>query len=83
MMLRVSGAIWSRASWRTTSKPSADCRRARDWRESFAVQSDYLSGNLTRMSEAASRYAELTSKMMQDLLTSGSRQMRKAARPTA
>jgi len=55
---------------------------SRDWRESFAAQSDYLSGNLTRMSEAASRYAELTSKMMQDLLTSGS-QMLKAARSTA
>ena len=51
---------------------------ARDWRERLDVQGGYLTGNLTRMSEAASRYAEITGKMMQDLLTSSSRDIRKA-----
>jgi hypothetical protein len=51
---------------------------ARDWRERLDVQGSYFSGNLARMSEAASRYAELAGKMMQGLLRTGSDEIRKA-----
>lgn len=51
---------------------------ARTWQERVEVHSNYLAGNLARMSEAASRYAALSGTMMQRLLNTGVRETNKA-----
>lgn len=51
---------------------------ARTWQERVEVQSNYLAGNVARMSEAASRYAELSGTMVKRLLNAGVRETKKA-----
>lgn len=49
---------------------------ARNWQESLEVQGGYISGNITRMGDVATRCAELTGKMMKSMLTTDRRPAR-------
>lgn len=53
---------------------------ASDWQERFAIQNSYATGNLARMTEAASRWTEITGTMVARLMATGGLATNKAGR---
>jgi len=51
---------------------------ARNWQDYFDLQTSYVSGNVTRMGDAAFRYASMTGAMMSRLVMTGGRQSKNA-----
>ena len=72
--------------WRDLAKAqvahnSDTCRQlaaARNWQDYFDLQTSYVSGNVTRMSDAAFRYASMINAMMSRLVMTGGRESKNA-----